>query len=87
MELNIQPNPLNGGESCVFECCGNYYYADRAFVRDAWCIETMIFAANSDGKVTDWGDLYCDRSGKSLRECIEEFCSDDYQQYLQEDLD
>lgn len=23
--------------------------------------ETMIFACNVDGEVTDWGDLYCDR--------------------------
>lgn len=72
MQLNIKPNHYNGGEYCVFEYNKQYYYASRCFV--PFCgLETMIFYADRYGNVTNWSDLYCDRSGKSLKACINEF--------------
>lgn len=66
------PNQRTGGNSCVFEHKGAYYFADKSYV--PFCgIETMIFRCNEKGEVTDWGELYCDRSGKSLDSCITEF--------------
>lgn len=74
MNLNIQKNENNGGEYCFFTVNEKEFYADKAFVHDFKCEETMIFPAK-DKKVTDWGELYCDRTGKSLQECIKEFIS------------
>lgn len=72
MELKIELNPMTGGECCVFEKDGNWYYADKSYV--PYCgMETMIFECNEQGEVTSWTELYCDRSGLSLEECIEEF--------------
>lgn len=71
MDLNIKLNPKNGGEYCNFEVNGKKYYADKAGV--PFCgEETMIFAYEEDGNI-NWTDLYCDRSGKSLEDCINEF--------------
>lgn len=28
--------------------------------------ETMVFAADNEGKVTDWMDLYCDRAASEV---------------------
>ena len=60
---------------CVFEHNCEEYYADRCFAPDVCEIETMIFPwqGGKDGKVTSWGELYCDRTGKSLCQCIKEF--------------
>ena len=67
----IKSNQRNGGEYCDFEVNGKKYYADKAYV--PFCgEETMIFAYDEDGSI-DWTDLYCDRSGKSLADCIDEF--------------
>ena len=72
MKLNIKPNLHTGGKYVTFEKDGNYYYADRSWTLD-WGMETMIFPCNEDGEVSDWSELYCDHSGKSLEECVEEF--------------
>lgn len=68
-----------GGESALF-CIGDkYYYADKSYV--PFCgMETMIFKADKDGEVLDWIDLYCDRSGKTLKSCINEFAKDYYEE-------
>lgn len=71
MTLNIQRNPQTGGNYCEFEYKGKSYYADRSNVPYIG-IETMIFEVN-DGQV-DWSELYADRSGMSLTDCIKEFC-------------
>lgn len=76
MELKIENNTVNGGKFCVFKKGENYYYADRAYVYDCMCIETMIFPADKEGQVTSWTELYCDRSGKSLEDCIHEFLNE-----------
>lgn len=73
MQLKKEVNPMTGGTCCVFKKGENFFYADRSWVSYLACFETMIFPANEDGEVTDWGDLYCDRSGKSLDRCVEEF--------------
>lgn len=72
MELSIQQNKLNSGIFCVFEHNGNHYYADCAHVPFIG-LQTMIFHCDEEGQVTNLGELYCDRSGMTLEECIEEF--------------
>ena len=39
---------------------GNYYYVDSCYTLDHG-YETMVFACDSNGNVTDWSDLYCER--------------------------
>ena len=68
-------NPMTGGQCAVFQKGENYYYADRSCVPYAG-IETMIFSCDKEGAVTDWSELYCDRSGMSLEDCIKEFLSE-----------
>jgi len=73
--MDIRKNEITGGQCCVFQKNGEYFYADRSFTFDAG-METMIFPYDKEiEEVSDWGDLYCDRTGKSLKECIEEFLS------------
>lgn len=73
MKYEIKRNEVTGGEYANFEHKGQHFYADRSYVRDYCCIETMIFQCDEKGKVTNWGELYCDRTGKSLADCIDEF--------------
>lgn len=74
MNLNINKNEYTGGQNCVF--FGHdlkYYYADKSYVPYIGN-ETMIFPYDKDKEeVSDWSELYCDRTGKSLSSCIEEF--------------
>lgn len=58
--------------SKTFEHEGDFYFADKSYVPSIGP-ETMIFSSDSEGNVTDWTDLYCDRTDKSLDECIKEF--------------
>ena len=82
MKYDIKPNPVNGGEMCIFEHKGSWYYADRVDLDNIPMVtccsnlgtETMIFPYDKENEcVFDWGDLYCDKTGKSLEECIDEF--------------
>lgn len=82
MEYDIKQNPYNGGECCIFEYNGSWYYADRVDLDNmpglpgglGLGIETMIFPYDKEkGDVMNYHDLYCDRTGKSLEECIEEY--------------
>lgn len=82
MKYDIKPNPNNGGENCIFEHKGSWYYADRVDLDNMPMmpgglnlgIETMIFPFDKEkGDVMDYHDLYCDKTGKSLEECIDEF--------------
>lgn len=71
----IVKNSLTGGNCSVFKKGDSYFYADRSFV--PFCgMETMIFPCKEDGEVTDWSEVYCDRSGKSLQDCIDEFLAE-----------
>ena len=65
---------MTGGQCTVFQKGENYYYADRSYVPYVG-IETMIFPCDKEGEVTSWAELYCDRSGKNLKDCINEFLS------------
>ena len=70
-KYKIEKNELNGGKCCRFKHNNKEYYADRAYI--PFCgLETMISEAKN-GEVTNWSGLYCDRSGKSLEQCIDEF--------------
>lgn len=59
----------------VFKKGNRYYMADKSFVMDAMCPETMIFPCDENGEVTSWLDVYCDRTDKTLDQCIKEFMS------------
>lgn len=72
LDIKIETNPITGGQSTLFKKGNDYFWADRSFVPYTG-METMIFSADKEGNVIDWMDLYCDRSGKSLEECIREF--------------
>lgn len=69
--LTIKRNPNTGGNYCEFEHKNRFFYADRSNVPFIG-VETMIFEVK-DGQV-DWSELYTDRSGMSLTDCIHEFC-------------
>ena len=43
----------------IVEVNGNYYYVDSVYTIDHG-YETMVFACDANGKVTNWCDLYCD---------------------------
>jgi len=73
--MEIKRNEFTGGDYCIFVHNGKHYYADCSFVPYIG-LETMIFSADENGNVTSWTELYCDRSGQSLEECIEEFCNE-----------
>ena len=68
-------NPYTGGQYTVFQKGKKYFYADCSYVPYTG-METMIFHCDKDGEVTNWSEVYCDRSGKSLRECVEEFLAE-----------
>lgn len=76
MDLKIKINPANGGLYCFFEYNGQEYAADLCLIPYTEYTECMVFAAK-DGKVTNWGDLYCKRNipvtKEALRECVIEF--------------
>lgn len=63
--------------SAIFCLDGSWFYADLVnlpFIGN----ECMIFEANESGEVTDWSELYCDRSmdevsKENLILCINEF--------------
>ena len=78
-ELVIQPNTRTGGEYCIFQHNDVWYVADRSWVFDYKCYETMIFVYDNDEKkcMFDLGECYCDRTEKPLRDCIMEFIKED----------
>lgn len=43
----------------IVELDGNYYYIDSCYTLDQG-YETMIFPCDSNGNVTDWGELYAE---------------------------
>ena len=53
----------------------NFFYADCSYV-PCLGMETMIFPCDKEGNVTSWIDVYCDCSGKSLKDCIKEFLAE-----------
>lgn len=68
-------NESTGGMSSIFKHNGKYYYADKSFIPYSYYgWETMIFPYDFEKQeVSDWGELYEDRTGKSLEDCIEQF--------------
>ena len=74
-ELKIEPNPNNGGICATFKVGEQEYWADLCDCA-GFFNECMIFPAK-DGKVTDWGKLYCNRDvsvcKSDLKRCIEDF--------------
>lgn len=49
----------NDALSDIVELNGNYYYIDSCYTMDHG-YETMIFPCDSNGEVTDWGELYAE---------------------------
>lgn len=75
--MDIKRNPATGGTYCVFQKKGKFYYADRSYIPYYMgMMETMIFPCDKEGTVTSWSELYCDRSGMSLEDCIKEFLAE-----------
>lgn len=68
-------NHITNGQSCIFKKGDKYYYADKSYIPyTSYGYETMIFEYDfKNQKVSNWVELYADRTGKSLKECIEEF--------------
>ncbi len=68
-------NYVTNGESCIFKNGDKYYYADKSFIPfTQYGYETMIFEYDfKNQKVSDWIELFADRTNKSLKDCIEEF--------------
>lgn len=83
MEIKIltqNPDRRNKAVSALFKKDGEWYYADLVSL-PLYGNECMIFPANKNGKVTDYSEVYCNRSMDSVNEdnlrlCIEEFCTD-----------
>ena len=73
--MDIKRNPTTGGQYTVFQKGENFFYADRSYVPFTG-METMIFPCDKEGEVTSWLELYCDRSGQTLEECVKEFIAE-----------
>ncbi len=73
--MDIKMNRMTGGQYAVFQKGEKFFYADRSYVPFIG-METMIFPCDKEGTVTSWSELYCDRSGMSLKDCIEEFLAE-----------
>ena len=75
-KINFKRNDETGGVCAVFHVgVGSrkrFFYADKSWVSGVG-EETMIFPCTKEGKVNSWDEVYCDRSGKSISKCIEEF--------------
>ena len=56
-EMTLMSN--NEKLSVVVELNGNYYYVDSCYTLDHG-YETMVFACDANGNVTNWGDLYAE---------------------------
>lgn len=71
----FMPNDYTGGQSCVFRKGDKYYYADKSYIPYTFYgNETMVFEYDFESQtVPEWNELYCDRTGKSLEDCVEEF--------------
>lgn len=71
----FMPNTATNGQSCIFRKDDKYYYADKSFMPFTYYgNETMIFEYDfKNQKVSEWDELYTDRTGKSIEACIEEF--------------
>lgn len=81
--IDIFPH-TNGtnGVGVVIKINQSYYLVDKADTFDVgW--ETMVFHCNKDGEVTDWQELYTDRTDKSVWKCALEFA----QKYFGDQLD
>lgn len=72
MEIHSIEIHKTNGASVLFSIGPTYFLADKCITPDAG-IETMIFLADKDGKVSSWTDLYTDRMDKDLLLCIKEF--------------
>lgn len=72
MQLEMIDNLQTGGKSCYFQKGDEFYYADCSYVPFIG-METMIFPCDENHEVTSWLEVYCDRSGKSLQSCVDEF--------------
>lgn len=60
----------------VFKKGENFFYADRSYIPCSEMVETMIYPCDKKGNITDWTEVYCDRSEMSLEDCIKEFLAE-----------
>lgn len=81
--IDIFPH-TNGtnGVGMIIKINQSYYLVDKADTFDAgW--ETMVFCCDEEGEVTDWQELYADRTNKSVWKCAQEFA----ESYFKDQLD
>lgn len=75
-EFKIERNNLTGGLYSIIEKKGEFFYIDLSYVPFSG-IECMAFKCDSNGKVSDWGEVFVDFprevSELALRSCIEKF--------------
>lgn len=78
--INIFPHTNTYGVGVVIKMGQSYYLVDKADTFDVgW--ETMVFCCNEEGEVTDWQELYTDRTGKSVWKCALEFAQKYFKDY------
>jgi hypothetical protein len=70
----------NTGYQKLFKMNDRYYVASQVDLEDEW--ETMVFAANENGQVVNWSDLWCRREDKPtdltklIGEAVNEYSTD-----------
>lgn len=78
-ELKIMRNPICGGTYCTFMYKGVRYLAEKYCVNpyESDLEETMIYILNvKTGSIDiNAGEKYHDKTGKSLEDCVIEFCN------------
>lgn len=78
-ELKIMRNPICGGTYCTFMYKGVQYLAEKYCVNpyESDFEETMIYILDAKTGRVDIkaGEKYNDKTGKSLADCVIEFCN------------
>lgn len=70
--IDIFPHTNTYGVGVVIKMGQSYYLVDKADTLDVgW--ETMIFECDKEGNVSNWLELYTDRTDKPILDCITEF--------------
>ena len=70
--IDIEAKTELPGAYAIIQIQDLYFLVDKAETPDAgW--ETMVFSCDRDGNISDWLDLWVDRTGKSLYQCMNEF--------------
>jgi len=64
------------GEELHAEYNGTHYWISGVRWSDGLTHEVMVFAANKDGTVADWYELYCERGTTDTRGVFETYITE-----------